>query len=52
MNNWQIALITFEVFSALVTVAMVGRPRKPITPLDVVTVMLLNGLIIFMVIHA
>lgn len=52
MNGWQIGLIAWFACSALLTVAMVGKPRKTTTPGVAVIVLILIAVEIYAVVKA
>lgn len=52
LNGWQIGLIAAYVLAALGTVAMIGRPRKPVTPGGAAFTLIFTAVLVYAVIRA
>ena len=52
MNGFKIAALAILGLSALLGVAQVGKPRKPITPGEAVLQLALGGLLAWLVVSA
>ncbi len=52
LNAWQWGLLGWLALSVVVSISMIGKERKPITPAVAVTVLLIDALLAFAVVMA
>jgi hypothetical protein len=52
MNGWQIALVAWTAFGGIITVAMIGKPRRATTPGQAVIQLIICAALIAMVVKA
>ena len=52
MNDWQIGIIAWLSLGAFLTVALIGKTRKPTTPFQAAVILLADAALIYAVVRA
>jgi hypothetical protein len=52
MSGWQIGLIAWFALGAFLQVALIGKPRKPTTPMQAAIILLLDAALIYVAVKA